>query len=189
MFEMRCFMNPNIDPAPDDRRATGLAALEEERYAEGYRLLLPFAEDGDAEIQGILGGYMYCSLHRFESFKAFEEMNAGDVPPLDVRTTQADQEQAGRYLTAASNAGIGPASFNLASLYVGGYGVGSWEDRKARAAELYALAHDQGFTAFGNIMRRDGPGQPYLDILENYSTASGIPFPGESKQNIEPFDA
>ena len=132
---------------------------------------------------------MQCSLHRFENFKAFEEMNAGDVPPLDAQTTQADQEQAGRYLTAASNAGIGPASFNLASLYVGGYGGGSWEDRKARAAELYALAHDQGFTAFGNIMRGDGPGQPYLDILENYSTASGIPFPGESKQNIEPFGA
>jgi TPR repeat protein len=103
---------------------------------------------------------MMGSLHRLA-----DGAPLGTGPVLDEETRNADQEQAARYLQAASDQGIGPASFNLASLFVMGYG-GSWEERKHRAAELYAKAHAQGFTAFGQLMNRDGPGQPYLRLLE-----------------------
>ena len=165
-----------MDEAPEDLRAAALAAIDANRLAEAFRLWLPLAEAGDAEAQGIVGSLMHCSLHRYESF---EPLNAGTGPVVDEATASADRERAARLLEASSAAGIGPASFNLAGLYVGGYGGGSWESRKARAAELYALAYEQGFTAFGHLMRGDGPGQPYLDILEGYSAASGVPLPGE----------
>jgi hypothetical protein len=169
-----------MDDTPEDRRAAGLAASEAGRLADAYRLLLPLAEAGDAEVQGIVGSLMQCSLHRFESF---EQLNAGTGPVLDEATVSADRDVGARFLGAASAAGIGPASFNLAGLYVGGYGGGSWEVRKARAAELYALSYAQGFTAFGWLMQGDGPGQPYLDIMERYSAASGVPLPGEESQS------
>ncbi|AWM40214.1 hypothetical protein GobsT_13390 [Gemmata obscuriglobus] len=162
----------------EDRRAAASAANEASRFAEAYQLWLPLAEAGDAEAQAQIGALMQCSLHRFENL---EQLNAGAGPVIDEATMRADAEQAGRYLTAASAAGIGPASFNLAGMYVGGYGGGSWEDRKARAAELYALAYAQGFTCFGRLMGDAGPGQPYLDILEGYATASGVPLPGEQR--------
>jgi hypothetical protein len=37
------------------------------------------------------------------------------------------------------------------------------EDRRAAA-----LAYDQGFTAFGWLMQGDGPGQPYLEVMERH---------------------
>ena len=82
-------------------------------------------------------------------------------------------------MEAASSAGVGPASFNLAGLYVAGYGGGTWEERTAKAAGLYALAHAQSFTAFGWLMHGEAPGQPYLGLLEGYSAAGGVPLPGE----------
>lgn len=170
--------------ATEDRRAAGLAASEAGRLAEAYRLLLPLAEAGDAEAQGIVGSLMQCSLHRYESF---EQLNAGTGPVIDEATALADRNAGVRYLAAASAAGIGPASFNLAGLYVAGYGGGSWEDRKGRAAELYALAYAQGFTAFGWLMHRDGPGQPYLDVLERHA-AGEQPDPPEW-WHAEPGDA
>jgi hypothetical protein len=161
--------------APEDHRAAGLAASEAGRLAEAYRLLLPLAEAGDAEAQGIVGSLMRCGLHRYESL---EQLNAGTGPAIDSATASADRDAGARFLEAASAAGIGPASFNLAGLYVTGYGGGSWEDRKARAAELYALAYAQGFTAFGWLMHGDGPGQPYLDVMERHS-AGDQPDPPE----------
>jgi hypothetical protein len=161
---------------PPDARAAGLAANEAGRFAEAYRLLLPLAEAGDAEAQAHVGSLVAHSLHRFESL---EQLNAGTGPALDEATAFADRAAGARFLTAASAAGIGPASFNLAGLYVAGYG-GTWEERKARAAELYALAHAQGFTAFGWLMNGDGAGQPYLGILEGYAVAKGCPPPGEA---------
>ena len=100
---------------------------------------------------------------------------------IDETTARADLERAGRSLQAASDAGIGPASFNLATLFIMGCGGGSWEERRARAAELYALAHAQGFTAFGWLMQGEGPGEPYLSILERYASSVGCPLPGESE--------
>ncbi|MGL4423323.1 MAG: hypothetical protein ACRCZF_21880 [Gemmataceae bacterium] len=164
--------------APEDRRAAALAAADANQLAEAYRLWLPLAEAGDAEAQAQVGGLVAYSLHRFESF---EELNAGTGPVLDVATAIADRNRGVEFLAAASAAGVGPASFNLAGLYVHGYGDGSWEDRKTRAAELYALASAQGFTCFGQLMGESGPGQPYLDILEGYSAASGVPLPGDQK--------
>lgn len=164
---------------PADQRAAGLAAHEAGRMAEAYRLLLPFAEAGDAEAQAHVGSLVANCLHLFESF---EQLNAGTGPALDEATAFANRDAGAKFLEAASAAGIGPASFNLAGLYVAGYGGGSWEDRKTRAAELYALAYAQGFTAFGWLMQGEGPGQPYLDILEGYSAACGVPLPGEQRQ-------
>jgi hypothetical protein len=154
-----------MDGASEDPRVVALAASEANRFAEAYRLWLPLADTGDAEAQGHVGSLMQCSLHRYESL---EQLNAGTGPAIDAATAAADQEEAGRYLEAASAAGIGPASFNLAGLYVGGYGGGTWEQRKAKAAELYALAYAQGFTAFGCLMHGGGPGQPYLDLMERH---------------------
>jgi TPR repeat protein len=149
----------------DNNRTAGLAASDAGRFAEAYRLLAPLAEAGDAEAQGIVGSLMQFSFHRYVSF---EEINAGTGPAIDEATALVDQELARRYLEAASAAGIGPASFNLAGLYVGGYGDLSWEKRKARVAELYELAYSQGFTAFGRFMQGGGPGQTYLDVMERH---------------------
>ena len=167
---------------PEDRRAAALAAVDANRLADAYRLWLPLAEAGDPEAQGHVGSLMAFSLHRFESY---DQLNSGTGPTLDEATSLADRDAGAAFLTAASEAGVGPASFNLAGLYVAGYGGGSWEDRKARAAELYALADAQGFTCFGNLMNGSGPGQPYLDTIEPYFAASGESQPGELT-HVEP---
>ena len=155
-----------MDDAPEHRRAAATAANDAGRLAEAYRLWLPLAEAGDAE--AAVGSLMAYSLYRYESF---EQLNAGTGPTIDEATTLGDLEQGGRYLADASAAGIGPASFNLAGLYLTGYGGGTWEERKARAAELYALAYAQGFTAFGWLMKGGGPGQTYLDVMERHLIA------------------
>lgn len=159
-----------MDDSPDGRRAAGIAASEAGRSGEAYRLLLPLAEAGDAVARGLIGSFMMTSQHRFEDF---EQFRAG--PAVDEITAAADLEQAARYLEAASSAGVGPATFNLAGMVVSGFGGGSWEQRKARAAELYALAFAQGFTAFGWLMNDAGPGLPYLDIIESHSVRADRP--------------
>jgi hypothetical protein len=118
---------------------------------------------------------MQLGLHRFETIA---EATATTAPVADEATARADLEQAVRYLEASSAAGVGPSSFNLAGLYVGGYGGEPWEERKARAAELYALAYAQGFTAFGWLMQGEGSGQPYLDVMERHM-AGNQPNPPE----------
>ena len=137
-----------------------LGALFGDEQPDSVALALLFGAVGKC---GVI--LLRCHHDRFESF---EQLNAGTGPALDEATATADREQAGQYLEAASAAGIGPASFNLAGLYVGGYGGGSWEDRKARAADMYALAYAQGFIAFGCLMHGTGPGQPYLSCIEGH---------------------
>lgn len=146
-----------------------MAANAADRYAEAYRLLLPFADAGDTEAQGIVGSYLMAGLHRFETLAHLRN----DAAAVDDATSAADRERAGVYLAAASAAGVGPASFNLASLYVMGYGGEPWEERRAKAAELYALAHAQGFTCFAHLMDADGPGQPYLGLMERAGVTGG----------------
>lgn len=153
-----------MDDAAESQRAAALAAGEVGRPAEEYRLWLPLAEAGDPQAQGAVGALLAYGLYRYENFE-----QASAATSIDEATALADQEAGARMLEAASAAGFGPASFNLAGLYVTGYGGGSWEDRKARAAELYALAYAQGFTAFGWLMNGDGPGQPYLDVMERHA--------------------
>ena len=165
-----------MDNTSHDHRSAARAASEADRLSEAYRLWLPFAEAGDVDAQSIVGSLMLYSFHRYESF---EQLNSGTGPILDEATTTADRNQGARFLQAASAAGHGVASFNLAALYVGGYGGGSWEVRKARAAELYTLAYAQGFTSFGSETQSGGPGQPYLDMMEQYTIDSGLPLPGE----------
>ncbi|QDU18154.1 hypothetical protein [Urbifossiella limnaea] len=154
-----------MDDALETRRAAALAASEAGRLAEEYRLWLPLAEAGDPQAQGAVGSLLAYGLHRVERL---DQLSATDGPAADEATALADQAAGARYLEAASAAGFGPASFNLAGLYVDGYGGGPWEDRKAHAAELYALAYAQGFTAFGWLMQGEGPGQPYLDVMERH---------------------
>jgi TPR repeat protein len=155
-----------------DRLDGGKAASEAGRMAETYALLLPLAEAGHAEAQGIVGSLLMLSFHRYDTI---EQATAG--PAVDVHTAQADREQAARLLKAASDKGYGPASFNLASMYVDGFGGGTWDERKALAAELYALAQAQGFTAFGWLMNGAGPGQPYLDLMERHAAGEVVPCP------------
>jgi hypothetical protein len=159
-----------MDLTPDEARAAARAANVAGRPDEAYRLLLPLAEAGSHEIQSVLGEFIISGLHRSEGWDG-----------VDEATARADLDRAGRFLLAASGAGIGPASFNLATLFIMGYGGGSWEERRARAAELYALSHTQGFTAFGGLMLGEGPGEPYLSMLERYASSAGCLLPGESE--------
>jgi TPR repeat protein len=163
-----------MDPQDQDRLDRGRAANEAGRFAEAYALLLPLAEAGNAEAQGLVGSLMMLSTHRFQSL---EEVDKATALPVDEETARADAEQAARFLRAASDAGIGPASFNLATLLVMGHG-GTWAERKAEAAALYAKAHAQGFTAFGWLMNGSGPGQPYLDLMERHEAGEDCPWPG-----------
>ncbi len=165
-----------MDNSSHDRRTAALAAYEAGQLSEAYRLCLPFAEAGDVEAQSRVGALMLYSFHRYESF---EQLNSDTGPIFDETTTSADRNQGVRFLEAASAAGYGIATFNLAGIYVSGYGGGSWEVRKARAAELYTLAYAQGFTSFGSQTQSEGPGQPYLDMMEQYTIDSGLPLPGE----------
>ena len=168
---------------PYDRRAAALAAIDACNFAEAYRFWLPLAEAGDAEAQGAVGSLVSYGFHRFDSL---EQLESG--PPADAATATADQEAGEAWLTAASAAGFGPASFNLAGLVVAG--SGPWEQRKARAAELYALAQTQGFTPFGWLMNGTGPGQPYLDAIESHMTGGELSQPpewwrGEPSETLE----
>lgn len=160
--------------SPDDQNQLdrGTAANDAGRTAEAYTLLLPLAEAGHAEAQGLIGGLMMLSLHRYESFE-----QAAAATTYDEQAALSDREQAVRFLRAASDQGVGPASFNLASMLVMGHGAGTWEERKAEAATLYAKAHAQGFTAFGWLMNGDGPGQPYLDLMERHAAGEVVPCP------------
>lgn len=147
----------------EDQRKAALAAWDANQLAESYRLWLPLADAGEVEAQAQIGSCLLCSLHRYESF---EQLNSGNGPVIDEATRTADKEQAVLYLEAASAAGNGPASFNLAGHYAVGCKSGTWEERKTRAAELYALAHAQGFMAFSYMLSGTAPGQPYLDAIE-----------------------
>ncbi len=155
--------------------------MEADRYAEAYQLLRPLADAGDAEVQGVVGSLMQGSFHRYD---CLEQLNA-EHPKVDSETALRDRDEGAKFLEAASRAGFGAATFNLAGLYTAGYGGGSWEDCKARAAELFALAYAQGFTAFGWLTNGEGPGQPYLDLMENHQRATGGGFPGEPR-SLEP---
>ena len=161
-----------MGPEDLDRLERGRTASEACRTAEAYALLLPFAEAGNAEAQSIVGGLLMVSLHRFESVEQW-----GAAPALDKQTVQSDREQAARFLRSASDQGIGPASFNLASLLVLGGSTETWEERKAEAAALYAKAYAQGFTAFGWLMNESGPGQPYLDLMGRHEAGQDCPCP------------
>lgn len=161
-----------------DRLDRGKAADAAGRPAEAYALLLPLAEAGHAEAQGFVGSMMMVGLHRFDTVE-----QGAAATTYDEQLAQADREQAARFLRAASDQGVGPASFNLASLYVMGYGAGTWEERKAEAAALYAKAHAQGFTAFGWLMNGEGPGQPYLDLMERHAAGEDVPCPWSDGKN------
>jgi TPR repeat protein len=154
-----------VNDALEYQRAMALAASDSGRLAEAYRLWLPLVEAGDPEAQGAVGSLLAFGLHRFENY---EQLKSATHPAIDEATARADRNAGAALLAAASAAGIGPASFNLAGLYVEGHGGGTWQERKARAAELYTLAHSQGFTAFGWLMHSDGAGQPYLDVMERH---------------------
>jgi TPR repeat protein len=173
--QTKCSEGNVLDDNMEDRRKAALAAWDANQLAEAYRLWLPIADAGDAEAQGHIGSLMLYSLHRYESF---EQLNSGNAPVIDEVTRAADQEQAVVYLEAASAAGIGSASFNLAGHYAVGCESGTWEERKTRAAELYALAHAQDFTAFSYMMNNTAPGQPYLDAIEKQMTTDeSLPHP------------
>lgn len=152
-----------MDMSDDERLERALLDENSYRPAEQYRLLLPLAEAGHPEAMAFVGALLSIHAHRHETY---ESLQAGPAQSPEVYA--ADRAEAFRYLQAASDAGNGPASFNLAGMYVSRDELGTWEERKAKAAALYALAHAQGFTAFGHVMNHDAPGQPYLDAIEPY---------------------
>src|SRR5438045_4141199 len=97
----------------DDRLQQSRAASDANRPAEEYRLLLPLAEAGHPEAMATVGSLLCVGAHRHESWSSIEAAPAGDPAVI-----AADQALAARYLQAASDAGVGAASFNLAGLVV-----------------------------------------------------------------------
>lgn len=156
-------------------REAARSADADGRLAEAYRRWLPLADAGDPEGMGAVGALLMYGLHRYDGFVQLAD---GPHPEVDAATVEADRARAGRYLAAASEAGFGPASFNLAGACVAGFGGGGWEERSARAAELYALAHAQGFTAFGGLTNAGGAGQPYLGLVEQHAAGKRPDPPG-----------
>jgi TPR repeat protein len=152
---------------PEKTRLAARASYEVGKLAECCQLWLPLAEAGDPEAQSFVGALMIHSLHRYESY---ETLNSGDGTPIGEPIRAEDREQGIRYLEAASAAGVGEASFNLASTIVVGHDGGTWDERQQRAVDLYALAYAQGFTAFSSLMCDMGDGSPYMNALE----ANGI---------------
>ena len=156
--------------------ARGQAKYDEGHYAEAYAILLPLAKRGSSVAQGVVGSMLFSGMHREQK----EQASDGMLEPDDA-TIRADQELAAQMLLAASNAGIGPASFNLAQMYVMGFGGGDWRERKLRAAALFRLAKDQGFTAFAWLTLGEGEGEPYFGILEEHAKEVGCKPPGEQE--------
>lgn len=139
--------------------ACGLDAVHAEQFAEAYALLLPLAEAGNIKAQDAVGFLLKNSVYRFDSMEQFQSPSGGRA--LDAAAILFDRKRAFPFLSAASAAGIGSASFNLASLYIEGFDDMPWADRFARAKELCVLALSQGFTAFPWLA-----GEPYLGQMK-----------------------
>jgi hypothetical protein len=164
-----------MDLTDDERLDRATAASDAGLTAEVFRLLSPPAESGHPKAMAWVGSLLSVGAHRHETWASLEA-----APPEEPAVMAADRALAARYLQAASDAGVGPASFNLAGLAITANGFGTWEERRANAEALYALAHAQGFTAFGPLTNQGDGGQPYLDDIEGYALTSGHLLPGMS---------
>lgn len=150
-----------MEESSDDLLLQGRAALDAGRFAEGYQYLLPLAEAGLPEAQAQVGMLMAPGLHCCETAE-----QAADLAPSSWTTIQSDRERAADFLRAASDRGIGAATFDFATMILTGGEESDWADRKAQASDLFVKAQNQGFTAFAWLTNGEEPGQPYCRILE-----------------------
>lgn len=98
----------------------GLAAFEAKNYAEAFKLLMPIAEEGNAEAQCIIGN-MY-------------DLGLG---------TDSNLHEAIRWYKKSSEQGYGVASNNLGTIYYSGReGI---DINRTKASEWYQKARKQGF--------------------------------------------
>jgi len=125
----------------------GTAALEEYNYPSALTLLLPLAEVGNAEAQSLVGILYFESLYRFP--KPEDEVGWNNLSKEELASWEAqDTPEAIKWLTKASEQGIGPASHNLAMLM---WGLASTlsdpvgrTDAKNEARSLLKRAWEQG---------------------------------------------
>ena len=159
-----------MDVTPDEARSAGIAANMAGRFDEAYRLLLPLAEAGDAEIQGIVGGLVIAGFHRRKAGKASTRLRLGPNWSKPVISSGPHPTRA----SARRRSTWRPCS---------SWGTATGRGRSVGHARpnCTALAHAQGFTAFGYLMQGEGRGEPYLSMLEKYASSAGCPLPGESE--------
>ena len=143
-----------------------MTAFEAGRFAETDVILRPLADAGNAKAQACVGSLLMVGLHRFADIAAYDQW-CSSVSPDQVadyaKPSEKDVRVAATLLRAASDAGEGGASHNLAMLYVNGYGGEDWKVRKRKALALLAKARFQGFHCFND---GEPPGTEYLTFLE-----------------------
>jgi hypothetical protein len=132
----------------------GRSAYIQGNYIRAYELLLPLAEEGNAEAQKILG-IMYDYGHGVEKDqeRALEwYLRAASQGQVSVQYqvgakyfrgegTYRNYEEAAIWWERAANGGQVDAQFNLGLMYFRGLSV---EPDNTRAAELFRLAAEQG---------------------------------------------
>ena len=127
--------------------ARGMDAFRAYRFADAYALLLPFAEAGNSQASESVGLLLFSGAYRFSNMEQFHQSERGGQA-LDSAAILSDYKRAAQFLSAASDAGLGSASFHLASVYLAGFDDTRWPDRLVRARELCELAISRGFTDF-----------------------------------------
>ena len=125
----------------------GLAAVEANDYSSAFAILLPLAEAGNAEAQALVGFLYTDSLYRFP--KPDDEDGWSRLSREEMALwEELDNPQAVRWLTKASDQGIGTATHNLAMLIWSRPGQLTAEEAKAEAKVMLKKAWKQGCRVF-----------------------------------------
>ena len=125
----------------------GVAAMEAYNYPSALALLLPLAEDGHAEAQGLVGFLYSDGLYRLP--EPYDEAGWDGLDREEMARWEAeDNPQAIRWLTRASEQGIGTATHNLAMFIYSHPGLLSKEEAEAEAKPVLRLAWRQGCRVF-----------------------------------------
>ena len=106
--------------------SAGLAAFEAKNYVKAFELLMPIAEEGNAEAQCIIG--------------SIYDLGLG----IEINVLEAI-----KWYSKSAEQGYGVASNNLGTIYYSGK-EGIVRNR-AKASEWYQKAREQGFMHSPNI--------------------------------------
>ena len=125
----------------------GLAAVEADDYSSALAILLPLAEAGNPEAQAYVGFLYTDSFYRFP--KPDDEDGWSRLSREEMAIwEEVDNLEAIKWLTKASNQGIGPATNNLAMLIWSHPGTLTEEEARAKAKVMLRKAWEQGCRVF-----------------------------------------
>ncbi len=125
----------------------GLAAVEANNYSAALAILLPLAEAGNAEAQACVGFLYTDSLYRFpkpEDEDGWSRLSREEMALWE----ELDNPEAIKWLTKASDQGIGTATHNLAMLIWSHPGELTAEEARAEAKVMLKKAWEQGCRVF-----------------------------------------